>query len=101
MNIGIIVTPNTKGQVVIPKKIRDDLGISAGETLNVIVSGGGIHMYPVSGVVTGEERSNKRQMLLEVLKSTQGTWAGDDWPKTEKRRKKIELKASGERKKAW
>ncbi|MBI3103498.1 AbrB/MazE/SpoVT family DNA-binding domain-containing protein [Candidatus Daviesbacteria bacterium] len=101
MNIGTIVTPNIKGQIVIPKKIRDDLNISAGQLLNVIVSNGGIHMYPVNEVVTEEEKSNKREVFLEILKSTQGAWAGDDWPETEKRRRKIELKASRERKKAW
>lgn len=101
MNIGIIVTPNTKGQIVIPKKIRDDLNISAGQPFNMITSNGGIHLYPVNEVVTEEEKSNQKEVFLEILKSTQGAWAGDDWPQTEKRRRKIEIKASRERKKAW
>lgn len=101
MNVGIIVTPNIKGQIVIPKKIRDDLNISAGQLFNVIVSNGGIHMYPINEVVTEEEKSNKKEVFLEILKSTQGAWAGDDWPKTERRRRRIELKASRERKRAW
>ncbi|MBI2017738.1 AbrB/MazE/SpoVT family DNA-binding domain-containing protein [Candidatus Daviesbacteria bacterium] len=99
MNIGNIVEPNSKGQVVIPKKVRDELGISANTTLNVIVSGGGIHLYPVSEVVTEEEKDNKHDLLLEILESTRGSWAGDDWPRTERRRRNIELRASRERKK--
>ena len=42
-----------------------------------------------------------RSFFLEVLKNTAGSWGGDDWPKTEKRRKKIELAASRKRKRTW
>lgn len=101
MNIGTIVTPNTKGQIVIPKKIRNELDITPGKPFNVIASDGGIHIYPVSTVVTQEEQKNKNELLSDILKSTQGAWAGDDWPKTEKRRRKIELEASRRRKNAW
>lgn len=98
MNIGTIVTPNTKGQVVIPKEIRDTMGINEKVPLNVVVRGSGIYMYPVEEVLTKEESNLS---YLEILKITQGAWAGDDWPKTEKRRRKIELEASRKRKNTW
>lgn len=98
MNIGTIVTPNTKGQIVIPKKVRDDLGIEPGFILNLIVEGNGIHIYPVEGVIAKIKGEDSR---MKIWKETAGAWAGDDWPKTEKRRRRIELEASKRRKNAW
>ncbi len=101
MNIGTIVTPNIKGQIVIPKKIRDDLNISAGQLFNVIVSNGGIHMYPVNEVVTQEETDNKRAALLQILKNTRGILKGKPYYKNEKAMRKLELEEARERKRAW
>lgn len=97
MNIGTIVTPNTKGQVVIPKKIRDGLGIEPGFALNLVVEGNGIHLYPVEGVIT----KIKEDSRIKIWEKTAGAWAGDDWPKTEKRRRRTELEGSRRRKNAW
>lgn len=38
---------------------------------------------------------------LKILEKTQGAWAGDDWPETARKRRKIELAASRRRKAAW
>lgn len=98
MNIHSITTPNTKGQVVIPKKIRDSLGISAGMLLKVIRVGQGIYLYPIIDVVTTADSDDS---YTKVLEKTRGAWAGDDWPRQAARRRKIELAAARRRKQSW
>ena len=101
MKVGNIVEPNSKGQIVIPKRIRDDLGISSDTPLNLVVRGGGIYLYPIGGVITEISTENIRSKIWE---KTAGAWADQDWDeydKQQKRRRKIELEASRRRKKAW
>ncbi|MBI4067270.1 AbrB/MazE/SpoVT family DNA-binding domain-containing protein [Candidatus Gottesmanbacteria bacterium] len=100
MNIGIIATPNQKGQIVIPKKYRDQLGITPHVPLNLIVKDNALHIYPIRGVETKPKISHAE--FLKILKRTQGAWADDTtWDETRRRRRKIELAASERRKKAW
>jgi|SRR3989344_5566942 len=98
MNIGIITQTNEKGQIVIPKKIRDTLGINKNVPLNIVQKDKGIYIHPVE-IIQSQEEKNKA--FLKILEKTQGGWAGDDWPETEKRRRKIELEAAKRRRKAW
>lgn len=98
MIVGNIVTPNVKGQIVIPHRIRKSLGINTNTPLQVSQIGNAVVLHPIVGVVT---KSDDQQSYLEILKKTAGSWAGDDWPKTRARRRKIELKASQRRKRAW
>ena len=99
MNIGVIVKPNQKGQIVIPKEIRDELDITENTHLNIVVRGEGVYIYPIDEVLTKVESESP---YLTILKKTQGAWADDkSWDKTEKRRRKIELAASLSRKKTW
>lgn len=72
--------------VTLPKK----LGIKPGQKLEVKKSKNGLTL-----------KLNKKETFLEILERTRGAWAGDDWDKTEQRRRKIELAASIRRKKAW
>ena len=97
MNIGNIVTPNTKGQIVIPQKIRKSLGVDKNTPLQLSLVGKAIILRPIKSVVTSTDTNTA---VLEVLKKTAGSWAGDDWPKTEKRQRKIELVAAKKRKSA-
>ena len=94
----VITKPNSKGQVVIPKKFRDELGIDENVLLNLVLSGRGIYITPLERTIFSKDSKN---LFLEVLKRTAGSWAGDDWPETEKRRRKIELAASKKRKNVW
>ena len=71
MKVGTITTTNQKGQIVIPQKIREQLGIYPNSVLNLIPTGDGIYLYPVEEVITKAERENS---YLEVLKKTKGTW---------------------------
>lgn len=99
MKVGFIAEPNKKGQIVIPKKLRDALGITPQTSLNLVLRGGGIYIYPIDEVVAKVESESP---YLNILEKTQGAWADDkSWDKTEKRRRKIELAASLRRKRAW
>ncbi len=40
-----------KGQLTLPKEVRDKLGIEEGEALSVVVVDGEIRMRPIKGVV--------------------------------------------------
>ncbi len=44
MKIGSFTTPNDKGQIVIPKEMRDALSIDTNATLNIILAGKGIYI---------------------------------------------------------
>ena len=96
MNMGVITYPNQKGQIVIPKTMRDQMGISQKVALNIVMQQDRIYLQPIKDIVTTNE--SKNELLIKMLAKTAGSWANDDWPKTEKARKKIELQASAKRK---
>lgn len=98
MKVGIITTPNAKGQIVIPKAIREALGINAKRPVNIVLRGDGIYIHVIKEVIgdTGAESS-----YLKILEKTGGAWRADNWPQTEIRRRKTELTASKKLKKAW
>jgi len=98
MKIGTIAKPNQKGQVVIPKKMRRALGIDADVSLNLVLRGNGIYIYPVQEVLT---KGEKESSYLEILQKTQGAWAQENWDSLRKKRNQTELSASKERKQAW
>ncbi len=45
------VTIREKGQMTLPKEVREEIGIKAGENLSILVVDGEIRMRPVKGVV--------------------------------------------------
>lgn len=98
MNLGIIAKPNSKGQIVIPKKFREKLGINEDVFLNVSLRDNGVYLTPISESLASRDA---RAVFLEVLRRTAGAWKDDSWPEVEKKRRKIELSASKKRKKAW
>lgn len=101
MKVGYIAEPNSKGQIVIPKKIRDDLKIDENTPLNLSIMGNGIWMHPVREILTDNELKDSHSLYLEVLEKTRGILAGKPYYKNEKTRSKLALKASARRKKAW
>jgi|ERR1035438_3979423 AbrB family looped-hinge helix DNA binding protein len=98
MKIGTVTNTNSKGQLVIPKEIRDALGIDSTVTLNMMLTGKGIYIYPVEEFITKLEAESSYTSLLE---KTRGAWNDEDWDKVEKKRSEIELKASESRKNKW
>lgn len=102
MKVGFIAEPNSKGQIVIPKKIRDELKIDQNTHLNMVIRDNGIYIHTIKEIVAGSESNYSKKALLEALEKTRGLWADDkDFDKRQKERRKIELKASRERKKPW
>lgn len=100
MKVGFIVEPNGKGQIVIPKKVREDLNISKSTLLNLTVRGDSIWLYPVRSVLSRQESQDSKKVYLELLKKTQGILAGPYY-KNEKSKKRLELESSQRRKRAW
>ena len=98
MKIGTITKTNQKGQIVIPKAMREELGINAGVPLNLALKDDGIYIYPVDTVFA---KKRGESSYLDILEKTQGTWAREDWTSLKKRRRKIELTASRKRKETW
>lgn len=98
MKIGSFTTPNDKGQIVIPKDIRDALAIDTNMTLNVILAGNGIYIYPVEEFLTKAEGESS---YIKLLEKTKGTWKDENWNKLREKKAKIELEASKIRKNAW
>lgn len=98
MKVGYITKPNQKGQIVIPQKIREELGIGADVALNLVLRGGGIYIFPVEEVVA---KGEKESSYLKILQKTQGTWVKAGWGAQRLKRRKIELAASKKRKRAW
>jgi AbrB family looped-hinge helix DNA binding protein len=88
MKVGNIVETNQKGQLVIPKKIRDLLGITPGKALNILVRDNGVYIQPIDEVVSSSQSASS---YYKILKRTQGSWVGDDWPETQRKQRKIDL----------
>ena len=97
MKVGIITKPNDKGQVVIPKEMRNALGINANVLLNLVLVENGIYIHPVTEVLTKSDTDSSYSKLLE---KTQGAW-GDEEDPLAKRREQLELEQVIARKKPW
>lgn len=97
MKVGSLINANDKGQIVIPKAMREHLGINSGVVLNIQLVGQGIYVYPVSEVIGKTEAESS---YLQLLAKTRGAWAGPKARAT-KQRSALELQASAKRKRAW
>jgi len=96
MNIGEITTTNSKGQIVIPKKLREALKITTGTTIQLSPKGNGLYLIPVKSILTIEDEENT---YVNILKKTAGAWG--KVPAQDKLKKDLELKASSRRKIQW
>ena len=63
-----------KGQMTLPKEVREQIGVSAGESLTVLVVDGEIRMRPTKGVVERTfgmfhhlVESNRSKTIEEIL----------------------------------
>lgn len=85
---------NDKGQVTIPKKIRDYLGIKTNITLILSIYDNSLLISPLK-----KSTSSEKATYLKTLQKTQGSWSGES--SFEAKKRKLELKASKNRKLAW
>ena len=92
----VIARTNVKGQFVLPIAMRKALGITPETHLHVSLEDKVITITPLSHKPVKTKKS-----LYEILKSTQGALVGDNWPETEARQRKIEIKAAKELREAW
>lgn len=100
MKVGTITKSNSKGQIVIPKDIRDTLGINDSVFLNIVARGRGVYIYPIEDVSLVSDRSDS---YVRILKKTQGAWgksSAAEIARVQSCRKK-ELAASQKRKAQW
>lgn len=97
MKVGEITTTNAKGQVVIPKKMRDQLGLTPQSVLNIVLWDNGIFITPITGITTKVDSDDSS---AEILKRTQGSWGppSEEEEKMEEKRRRLEINASGRRK---
>jgi AbrB family looped-hinge helix DNA binding protein len=98
MKVEIITSANKKGQIVIPKQFRDELGINSNVYLNLVLKDNGIFIQPIKEVMINAEREEN---YVQILNKTKGAWKNLIPEKNKTQRKKIELKASKIRKKQW
>jgi AbrB family looped-hinge helix DNA binding protein len=99
MKIGKITTTNKKGQIVIPKKIRDQLSLNADVPINIFVRGNTICLKPIDKLLAKFE---SEEIYEKILQKTQGAWSEDKtWDETQKRREAIELDEAKKRKNQW
>jgi AbrB family looped-hinge helix DNA binding protein len=96
MNLQPIITPNAKGQLVIPVSIRKALNLKPSSPLQVSTVGNHIVLKPIKRVITADTEAGQ---LLDALKQTAGSWAGDPDPLAAKH--EFELQASLKRQQLW
>ncbi|MBX3532531.1 MAG: AbrB/MazE/SpoVT family DNA-binding domain-containing protein [Rhizobiaceae bacterium] len=73
-----------KGQVTIPKDIRDHLGIGPGSAVEFVRQGAHVHLVAVAGTLTADERTRKFREALTRMAGTVNTMGMDgkayvDW----------------------
>ena len=99
-----ILYPNAKGQVTLPKKLRDQLDIQPTTPLAPSLSGNQIILTPIVSVQAkpAPQSKAKQAQLYNSWKKLQGTWANDHtWEKTSQNRHALELKASSQKRQGW
>jgi len=69
-----IIQPNVKGQIVIPKDIRDKTGITPSSLLTISLEGQQITIKRVHDVITDQP---KEPTYLYILQKTIGAWGED------------------------
>lgn len=60
----------TKGQVTIPKPIRDHLGIGPGSEVEFVATDGGVHLIAVNENLSQEEKLRRFNDVLDRMAGT-------------------------------
>ena len=83
MNIGNIVTPNTKGQIVIPQKMRGGLGITSDTPLHLSLTGDAIMIRPIRSIITNNDTHFARADVLKIQRARGRVMIGQKQKKKE------------------
>lgn len=94
MNLHPIITPNLKGQLIIPVAIRKSLQLSPTTPLEVQAVGNHIVLKPIKNLITADADQSQ---YLDALKQTAGSWSQDSLPN----KHQLEIKAVQRRRDAW
>lgn len=104
MKMIAVAQPNQKGQLVIPKKFRDHLGIDQNTYLKLTLSEHILSIVPIRSLETLSTTMSKDQTsYLKILQKTKGAW-GQPTKSEKTRERKIraaELKAARRNQTAW
>jgi AbrB family looped-hinge helix DNA binding protein len=68
MNRPVEVNVGKRGEIVIPKRIRETLGITPGGTVNVIESTRSISIIPTDDDIVRKARERARKLSIDVKK---------------------------------
>lgn len=100
MNVGTIITPTAKGQIVIPSAIRKYLGIDQNTYLQVKLVGDGIYLQPAQTFPTIQGDNGA---FLAMLKNVQGSWGPEtaEEKKQAQKYRKFELAEAKKNKNTW
>lgn len=101
MKIRSFTKTGPKGQVVIPKKVREALDLKDDTHLFITVRDGGIYMEPVSEFM--HQEGSDDSAYLSILEKTRGAWSEDavQIEKEIKARRKREIQAAKKLKEQW
>ena len=102
MKITTILSTNTKGQIVLPFRMRKALEIDEHVSLYVTLADKKIVIEPIMDIVT-HPIAHPNASRLDVLRSIQGSWgeATASEEEAEKARSDREQAATEERRRAW
>lgn len=98
MKIRNLVKTGPKGQIIIPKEMREALGLRENSHLSITIRNKGIYIEPVEEFIYP---GTKDLSYTAVLEKTKGAFATEDWGSLRKKRKDTEIKASKKRRQAW
>lgn len=100
MNVGTIVTPTAKGQIVIPSVMRKYLGIDQNTYLQIKLVGDGIYLQPTQTfpMIQGDNGA-----FLAMLKKVQGSWGPESAEEKKQaiKYKRFELAAAKKNRNTW
>lgn len=94
MNL-LLTQPNQKGQIVIPKVLRDEMHIGEHTPLAISRQGDGLFLVPIHDIVTTKGVPSTYHALL---RETRGAWGKKEELSDSKA---FEFKASTRRKQPW
>ena len=92
---------NSKGQIVIPKPFREEIGIKEGDPLIIKKVGNAVYIKPIHDIFSATQSNT--DTFLDTLSKTRGGWSEADPEELEKQREADKKEESDfiDRSKRW